>query len=146
MRRRSVRTSAALKTDNPPAPSGAGGLSVVHLVAGCPALFHELDQFFSAAGVAQLVERLGLDLAHAFARHVEDRADLLQRAREVVAADAEAQAQHLLLAVGEGPQHLVDALLAQQIGCRHGRVQGVRVVDEVAEGASRRPRRWASRG
>ena len=61
-----------------------------------PELFEveEASQLFRAGWVAQFSERLGLDLADAFARHIELFADFFQRVIGVH-VDAEAHAQHL---------------------------------------------------
>ena len=62
--------------------------------------------------MAQLAQRLRLDLADTLARHVEFLADLFERAGAAV-DDAEAQLQHLLLTRGESVKHLFK-LLTQQ--------------------------------
>src|SRR3954470_23534285 len=59
--------------------------------------------------MAQLAERLRLDLADAFARHVERAADFFERVLRAV-ADAEAHLEDLLLARGERAQDLVRLL------------------------------------
>ena len=61
--------------------------------------------------MTQLAERLGLDLADALAGDREVLADFFEGVLAAV-GEAEAQAQHLLLARGERVQHLV-GLLAQ---------------------------------
>ena len=60
--------------------------------------------------MAQLAQRLGLDLADAFARDVELLADLLERAGTAV-LDAEAELEDLLLTRGEGGEHVHELLL-----------------------------------
>src|SRR6185436_20976822 len=60
-------------------------------------VIQEAPQFPAPARVLQLAQRLRLDLADALARHRELLADLLQRVIGVH-ADAEAHAQHALLA------------------------------------------------
>src|SRR6478736_1471394 len=95
-------------------------------------LIEEALQPLGARRVAQLAQRLGLDLAYALARDVELLADLLQR---VVGRhlDAEAHAQHLGLARSEGVEHLFCDI--PQRGER-GRVRGRErrlVLDEIAE-------------
>src|SRR5262252_5408367 len=57
----------------------------------------ERDQLARARRLAQLAERLCLDLADALARHAEDLADLLE-GMIAGAADPEAHAQDALLA------------------------------------------------
>ena len=58
-------------------------------------LIQEIPQLLGAAGVAQLAQGLGLDLADTLTGDVELLADLLQGAGAAV-HDAEAQLQHLL--------------------------------------------------
>src|SRR5437879_7853522 len=82
--------------------------------------------------MAELAERLGLDLTDALARDVEAPADLFEGVLALL-ADAEAETQDLLL-LGrehrEGPLHLIREVLVQErlIGraCRL-------VLEEVAE-------------
>ena len=61
-------------------------------------LFEVLTQRPAARRMAELADRLGFDLAHALARHIEDTADFLERPR-VPGPDAEAQADDLSLAL-----------------------------------------------
>src|SRR5262245_36674336 len=61
------------------------------------------------ARMAQLAQRLRLDLADALARHLEVLPDLFERVVAVL-ADAEAHHQHLLLARRERRQHLARVL------------------------------------
>src|SRR5580765_6441528 len=60
----------------------------------------------------QLLERTGLDLAHALARDPEVFAGLLQRTRDAV-LESEADAQHLLLALAERVQNAIHALVLE---------------------------------
>ena len=60
----------------------------------------EIAQLFAAAGVAELAQRLGFDLADTLTGDIELLADLLQRAGAAV-LKAEAQAQDLLLTRGQ---------------------------------------------
>src|SRR3972149_226400 len=80
----------------------------------------------------QLPQRLGLDLADALAGHRELLADLLPRVVGVH-ADAEAHAQHALLARRERGQHPRGGLA--QVGLNGGvdRQDGVLVLDEIAK-------------
>lgn len=57
--------------------------------------------------MAQLSERLRLNLAHAFTRHAENTADLLQRVDTVI-VQSEAQTNHKRFTVSEHLQNLVD--------------------------------------
>jgi hypothetical protein len=59
--------------------------------------------------VAQLAQRLGLDLADALAGDLEVLADLFEGVIALL-ADAEAHAQHLLLARRQRLQHLAGLL------------------------------------
>src|SRR5690349_20528272 len=69
----------------------------------------EAAQPLAPARVAQLAQRLSLDLADALAGDLEVLAHLFQRVVGLL-ADAEAHAQHLLLARGERGQHLAGLL------------------------------------
>src|SRR3954463_8263653 len=64
----------------------------------------EAPELARAAGVLELAQGLGLDLADAFAGHRELLADFFQRVIGVH-ADAEAHAQHAFFARGERRQH-----------------------------------------
>ena len=86
----------------------------------------------AAQRVAQLAERLGLDLADALAGDREALADFLERVLALV-TDAEAQAQNLLLLGrerAEGPLHLIRQILADQVVV--GRL-GALVLEEVPQ-------------
>src|ERR1700752_3491912 len=76
-------------------------------------LFQIVAQLLAEAWVAQLAQRLDLDLADAFACDAELFADLFQRAA-VAVFQAEAQLEHTALALGELVEHLLD-LLAQHL-------------------------------
>src|SRR5271157_5932327 len=67
-------------------------------------IVQKTSQFSGARRMFQFAQRLGLDLADAFARDRELLADFLER-MVGVHADAESHAQHALLARGEGSQH-----------------------------------------
>ena len=62
-------------------------------------------QLFGAAGVAELAQGLGFDLADALTGDVEFLAHLFQGAGAAV-LDAEAQLEHLFLPGGQGGQDL----------------------------------------
>src|SRR2546423_6242872 len=66
----------------------------------------EASQLLGARRVAELAQRLRLDLADALARDVELLADFLERVVGVH-LDAEAHAQHLRLARREGIEHVL---------------------------------------
>src|SRR5262249_44205562 len=67
-------------------------------------IIQKAGQLAAAGRVLELAQRLGLDLADALARHRELLADLFQRVVGIH-ADAEAHAQHALLARRQGRQH-----------------------------------------
>ena len=67
-------------------------------------------QLLAPAGMAQLSEGLGLDLADALPGDVEFLADFLQRAGPSI-FNAEAQFEHFFLPGGEGGQHLYQLFL-----------------------------------
>src|SRR5439155_5937372 len=93
---------------------------------------HKASEFLAPARMAQLAERLGLDLPDALPRDREVLPDLFQRVVGIL-ADPKALAQHALLARREGLQRVVD--LALQI-IADGRVQrrdGLLVLDEVPQ-------------
>src|SRR5688572_19014732 len=94
----------------------------------------ERFQRFRTRGVAQLAQRLRLDLADALARDREALADLLER--EVGAlADAEAHPQDLLLARRERREHLARLLLEADRHRGVGRRHALSILDEIAERA-----------
>ncbi len=73
-----------------------------------PERFGEADDILHPRRVAQPAQRLGLDLPDAFPRHLEVLPHLLDRV--LLRADAEAQADDLLLARRERSEHRVDPL------------------------------------
>ena len=89
-------------------------------------------EFLAAAGVAQLAERLGLDLADALARDIEFLADLLKRAGAAV-LNAEAQLEDLLFARGQGREYVHQLLLQQRERRGLARLARALVGNEVAE-------------
>ena len=97
-----------------------------------PSLVEEAAHLPAAARVLQLPQRLGLDLADAFAGDAELLADFLQRVVGVH-ADAEAHAQHALLARGQAGEDAGDGFL--EVGLDRGvdRDHRVLVLDEVAQ-------------
>src|SRR6185437_12266861 len=95
-------------------------------------LVEEAAEHPRAAGVLELAQRLGLDLADALARHRELLADLLEGVVGVH-ADAEAHAQHALLARRERSQHPRRAFAQVALDRGLERDDRVLVLDEVAE-------------
>src|SRR5579884_2440286 len=86
----------------------------------------------TAAGVPQLAQRLGLDLADALARYREMLADLFQRMLAAV-LQPEAHFDDLLLAGAERLQHLRGLLPQVEIDHRLRWRNHAPVDDEVAE-------------
>src|SRR5215472_18646170 len=85
-----------------------------------------------AAGVLELAQRLRLDLAYALAGDRELLADLLQRVVGVH-ADAEAHAEHALLAGRERGEDARRGLAQVRLDRGLDRQHGVLVLDEVAQ-------------
>src|SRR4026207_106417 len=93
-------------------------------------LVEEALQPLGARRVAQLAQRLGLDLAYALARDVELLADLLER---VVGRhlDAEAHAQHLGLAWRQRVEHVLGHVAQRPVRGRVRRRHRRLVLDEI---------------
>src|SRR5499427_727326 len=96
---RSARNGNAKKTN--PAEAGFVVIPVARIASF---EIEERAELFRAARMAQLAQRLGLDLADALARDVELLADLFQRVVGVH-VDAEAHAQNLRFARREAGEH-----------------------------------------
>src|SRR5438876_1275445 len=94
--------------------------------------FQKSPQFPASGRVAQLPERLGLDLTDPLARHGEALTHLFERVLAPV-ADAEAHLDHLLLARRKSFQHRLGLLLQIEIDDRFGRRHDLPILDEVAE-------------
>src|SRR6478735_556171 len=94
-------------------------------------LVEEAAHLTAAARVLELAQRLRLDLADAFARHAELLADFLQR-MVGVHADAEAHAQHALLARRQAGEDAGDRLLEIRLDRRIDRDHRILVLDEIA--------------
>src|SRR5690349_15669668 len=80
----------------------------------------------------ELLQRVVLDLADALARHAEGPTDLLERAR-LRAREAEAELDHLAVALRQRGERVLDVLAAQLHLGRVERRLGLLVLDEVAE-------------
>src|SRR6266542_3260530 len=92
----------------------------------------EALQALRARRVPELPQRLRLDLPDALACHLEVLADLLERVIALL-PDAEPHPEHLLLAGGEGGEHLPGLLGQVHVDDRvRGRDERL-VLDEVAE-------------
>src|SRR3954463_12560232 len=98
----------------------------------CYGLFEVVAELLRPRGVAQLRQRLGLDLADPLAGETELLADLVERAWLTV-SQAEAQCHDRGLALRQRLEHAVE--LALQQAERHDlrSDRRVRVLDEVAE-------------
>src|SRR5262249_46924825 len=92
----------------------------------------ELLQLLAALGMAQLGQRLGLDLADPLPGHPELLADLLQRPRLAV-DQPEPQLHDLLLTVRQLAERLLDSLGEHAAGGDLGGRVGARVLDEVGQ-------------
>src|SRR6185312_10098189 len=86
----------------------------------------------AARRVAQLAQRLRLDLADALARHLEVLTDLLEGMVGLL-ADAEPHAEHLLLARRERREHLAGLIREVDGDDALARRDDRLVLDEVAE-------------
>ena len=86
----------------------------------------------AVARVAQLAQRLGLDLADALAGDAELAADLFERA-ELAVLQAEAKDDDFALALGELAQRVANLRLEQLLRGELERVRHRLVFDEVAE-------------
>src|SRR2546427_4774239 len=95
-------------------------------------LFDEIFQALASRRMAQLAQRLGLDLADPLAGHPELPADFLQRPGTAI-IEPEAQLQHLALTRRQRLQHVLQLLLQHGERRRFGRREGVLVLDEVAQ-------------
>src|ERR1700722_3626562 len=91
-----------------------------------------LPQHLRPAGVPELGQGLGLDLADALAGDAELLAHFLQRPGMAV-HQAEPELDDLLLARGQGIQDLLQLILEHDEGCGLDGHHGVRVLDEVPE-------------
>ena len=85
----------------------------------------EAPEFAAAAGVFQLAQGLGLDLTDALAGYRELLADLFER-MVGVHADAEAHAQHALLARRQRGQHAGRGLAQVRLDGRSRAASGAR--------------------
>src|SRR5271166_2510607 len=96
--------------------------------------FHEALEVAQALSLAQLAQRLRLDLANTFARDAEQFADLFEGAVGLQ-ADSEAHPQDLLLAWRQRRQDLARQLAEVAPDCRFDRRGREFVLDEIAERA-----------
>src|SRR6266566_1376746 len=97
-----------------------------------PRALQEGAQTLAAGGVAQLAQRLALDLADALAGDRERLADFLERVLATV-ADAEAHFEDHLLARRQGLQHFLRLLLQVELDDRVDWRRHRAVLDEIPE-------------
>src|SRR6185369_10691385 len=94
----------------------------------------EVFEVLGARRVTKLAQRLRLDLTDALARDLEALTDLFERVVRLL-ADAEAEAQDLLLARRKGREHLPGLLLKRQRHRGVRRRNALPILDEIAERA-----------
>src|SRR3954454_13375278 len=92
----------------------------------------ERTELLRARRVAELAQRLRLDLADAFARHIERAANFFERVLGAV-ADAEAHLEDLLLARRERAEDLVRLLFEIRDDHVIDRGDHAAILDEIAE-------------
>ncbi len=107
---------------------GRNYISRLHLLDA----FDEGLQLAAAAGVAQLAQRLGFDLADALARDLEALAYFFQRVLGAV-FEAETHLDDTLFARGEGAENLRGVLLEVDADDGLGGRDGLAIFNEVAE-------------
>src|SRR4051812_13961241 len=93
-------------------PVGYRGCRWRTLVPNVRRLLEVLPQHLGAGGVAQLRQRLGLDLTNPLARHAEFPADLFEGSR-VTVGQAEAQLDDALLPIRKGAQDVLQLVLEE---------------------------------
>src|SRR5579872_6115699 len=93
---------------------------------------HERPQLARARGMAQFAQRLGFDLAYALAGDGKRLAHFLQRVLAAI-LQAETHLDHLLLARGQGAQHLRRLLLQVDVDYGIRRRNHGPILDEVAQ-------------
>src|SRR3954454_20802539 len=112
-----------------PRPVRPGGASFVR---SSWRLGRKLPELAAAGRVAELAQRLRLDLPDPLAGEPELASDLLQRA-SVPVVEPEAQPQDPLLTPVEAVEHRGQLLLEHPVGDRVERRHGVAVLDQVTE-------------
>src|SRR3954453_10919915 len=98
----------------------------------CYGLLEVVAELLAAARVAELGQRLRLDLADPLASETELLADLVERARLAV-GEAEAQGDDRRLALGQRLEHAVELALKKPERHDLGGDRRVGVLDEVTE-------------
>src|SRR5512146_558715 len=97
-----------------------------------PRLLQVVLELAAAGRMAQLAQRLGLDLPDPLAGDVELLADLLEGPGATI-LQAEPELQHAPFAAGEGVEDRLHLRLQQLVGRGLRRSQGAAVLDEVTE-------------
>src|SRR5215813_8049123 len=98
-----------------------------------PSAFQKRLQLPRPRRVAEFAERLGFDLADAFARDGEMLADLFERVFAAVRAETEAHLDDLLLARRQRLQNLLSDFAEVDVDDSLGGVLNGLVLDEIAE-------------
>src|SRR5262245_49514079 len=98
-----------------------------------PSAFQKRLKLTRPRRVAEFAERLGFDLADAFARDGEVLADLFERVLAAVRAQSEAHLDDLLLARRQRLQHLLRDFAEVDVDDGLGGVLDGLVLDEIAE-------------
>src|SRR4051812_9259804 len=106
----------------PPGPFGAWNDGLLEVILELP----------RPGRVAQLAQRLRLDLPDPLAGHVELLADLLRGPGPPV-LESEPELEHASLAAGQRVEHRLDLLLEELVRRGLGRRKGTAILDEVTE-------------
>src|SRR6266498_733207 len=133
-RRRPPRTAA--KGPRPrrrrPHAAGAPARGARHYDGWPLSLFEVVAELLAPGGMAQLRQRLRLDLPDPLPRHPKLPTNLLQRPR-VAIRQPKPQLNNLLLPLTQRVQHRVQLLLQQNKTRRIHRHDRIRILDEIAE-------------
>src|SRR5690606_14727978 len=95
-------------------------------------LIQEAGQLGATAGLLELADRLGFDLADTLAGHLENVAHFFQRVA-VAVAQTVPQADDFPLAIAEGLEDLVDAAAEHFVSRTVGRAFGAAIGQQVAK-------------
>src|SRR6266702_6202508 len=97
-----------------------------------PCLIQVILQLTAAAGMAQLTQSLGLNLANALTSDVKLFANLFQSAAATI-IEAKAQLQNLALTLGQTIEHILHLLFEELIAGCIGGSQCSMVLDKVTQ-------------
>src|ERR1700722_16735049 len=92
----------------------------------------ETDQLLAAAGLLQLADRLGFDLANTFTRHFENVTNFLKRIA-VAVAQSVAELDNFAFAIAEGLEDLGNPAAKHLLRCTDRGIFGTRVGKQIAE-------------